>query len=147
MTSFETEWAQLKQDAATRTALRLASAEGATGGSSGDVRSKRSAWTAAANGVGELRTGTAEARTALGKGQEGLGTEAGVESAAAQAVVFRSWDAYLTKVSGRCTAITEQLRKAGGDLHGNDEAVKQEFDRLKAAYEDTPAVGGGSGDR
>ncbi|RDG38982.1 hypothetical protein [Streptomyces corynorhini] len=143
MTSFETEWTRLKQDAATRSVRRLASADAAAaGGGSGDVKSTKSAWTAAGNGVGGLRAGITEARSALDRGQEGLRTAGGVGSAAAQAVVFRSWDAYLKKVSGRCTALAQQLRTAGSDLHGSDKAVEQDFARLRAAYEDTPAVGG-----
>ncbi|MEV7424486.1 hypothetical protein [Streptomyces sp. NPDC091212] len=147
MTSFAAEWERLKQDAA----VRAGAGVGAHG--SGDVTSSGSAWTAAGNGVGRLEGGIARARRELEKGQEALGTGAvdaeggGVESAAAQAAVFRSWDGYLEKVAGRVAELQEQLKKAGSDLRGDDKAVGRDFDRLGIAYEDTPATGGSGGGR
>ncbi|MEW1723197.1 hypothetical protein [Streptomyces sp. NPDC093109] len=138
MTAFDTEWNQLKQDAAARSG-------------SGEVRSTRSAWTAAGNEVGLLGAGIAKARGELDKGQEslGAGNDAGVECAVAhaQAQLHRSWHAYLAKVSARCAAITEQLKRAGGELHGDDKAIGRSFEQLRGAYEDTPALGGHDGSR
>ncbi|MEU8996980.1 hypothetical protein AB0952_22910 [Streptomyces caniferus] len=146
--SWDDEWAALKREAADGRGLQLASAgggswQGGSGDGSGDVKSKRSVWTTAGREVQSLRGDIAKALTKLEDEQQGLGAGAsGVQSAAAQQDVYRSWKRYLEALSGRCGAIQAQMEKAGGALYGNDAAVKGSFSKLSQKYEDTPAVGG-----
>lgn len=117
--------------------------QGDSGGGSGDLKSKRSAWTTAGREVQSLRGDIKKALTKLQADQQGLSTGgSGVQSSAAQQEVYRSWKRYLEALSGRCGAIQAQMEKAGGELYGNDAAVKGSFSKLSQQYQDTPAVGG-----
>ncbi|WP_256338742.1 hypothetical protein [Streptomyces sp. 2112.3] len=107
------------------------------------MKSKRSAWTTAGREVQSLRGDIKKALTKLQADQQGLSTGgSGVQSSAAQQEVYRSWKRYLEALSGRCGAIQAQMEKAGGELYGNDAAVKGSFSKLSQQYQDTPAVGG-----
>ncbi|MFE1172136.1 hypothetical protein [Streptomyces sp. NPDC058773] len=145
--SWDDEWAALKREAAEGRGLQLASAgggswQGGSGDSSGGLKSKRSAWTTVGRDVQSLRGDIKKALTKLEEGQQGLGTGgSGVQSAAAQQDVHRSWKRYLEALSGRCGAVQARMEKAGGELYGNDAAVKGSFSKLSHQYKDTPAVG------
>ncbi|WP_206442001.1 hypothetical protein [Streptomyces boncukensis] len=136
--------------------LRLASAggkpgwagggDGADGGESG-VKSEKSAWTEAGNGVNALRGNIKKALARMEKEQAGLGAgaEAGdLQCAAAQRELHRSWTGYLKKVSGRCGTLRGCLEGAGSGHHHNNQAVADSFAALDKKYADTPAVGGGT---
>lgn len=146
--SWDEEWAALKREAGEGRGLRLASADGdawqgGSDGGSGDLKSKRSAWTTAGREVQSLRGDIKKALAKLEQDQQGLGTGGtGVQSAAAQQDVYRSWKRYLEALSGRCGAVQARMEKAGGELYGKDAAVKGSFSKLSQQYEDTPAVGG-----
>lgn len=142
--SWDEEWAALKREAGEGRGLRLASAGGGgSDGGSGDLKSKRSVWTTAGREVQSLRGDIKKALAKLEQEQQGLGTGgSGVQSAAAQQDVYRSWKRYLEALSGRCGAVQARMEKAGGELYGNDAAVKGSFSKLSQQYADTPAVGG-----
>ncbi|MEV6046314.1 MULTISPECIES: hypothetical protein [Streptomyces] len=139
MGSFEEEWAQLKRDAV---AMRLAGA-GQGGAGTPDVKGSRSAWTTAGNAVEGLAGDVRRAQGALDRGQQGLVTGGGVESAAAQSDLYQSWKTYLDMVAGRCGRLRGGLERAGSDLFLTDKGVLGLFDAIKTHdNEDTPAVGG-----
>ncbi|MFD7337130.1 hypothetical protein ACFV98_14130 [Streptomyces violascens] len=141
MASFAAEWAQLKEAAAERASMRLASAGGGDNGA-GDLRSDRAVWNAAGNGVGLLAGSSKKALTGLDDGQQGLGADVGVESAAAQREVHQTWQKYLRALDGRCEGLQDLLSKAGSDHYKSDHEIESAVAALKVQYEDTPAVGG-----
>ena len=163
--SVEEQWAQLKQQPSAGSELHLASADGGTDGGadapdwertgskpSGGITSSKTAWTQAAEGIGALSKNIPKAMTELEREQPGSGpasgagsTSSGVQSAAAQQDVYRSWKRYLQDVSERCSALQERLDKAGNDQYKTDQAIRGAFNRMADAYEDTPAVGGSGG--
>ncbi|MFI6701748.1 hypothetical protein ACIBJC_22750 [Streptomyces sp. NPDC050509] len=108
------------------------------------MKTDKAAWTAAGDGVGLLRADIKRSGTALEQGQSGLVTAGGVESAAAQKQLYRSWKDYLADVNGRCGRLSELLEKTGNDEYKNDEAVQSAFRQLGGQYQDTPATGGQS---
>ncbi|MFE9637119.1 hypothetical protein [Streptomyces sp. NPDC006463] len=145
MTSFDREWAGLKQDAAAGTQMRLASAssDGGSGGS-GDLKSDKAVWNRASQDLGGLATSVKTARTGLEDGQKGA-AQPGVESATAQAELYESWKTYLDGLSGKCTGLQGPLEKAGTGQYENDEAIKGGFAQIDGQYKDTPATGGSGG--
>ncbi|WP_190127636.1 hypothetical protein [Streptomyces mashuensis] len=140
MSSFASEWAQLKREATADAGMHLAGVGGNSGGS-GWVSSDRKAWSAAGHGVGRLAGNVKTALTGLEDGQKGANAS-GVQSAVAQAEVYETWKTYLNALSGRCGQIQGRLEKAGNGQYKNDEAIKTDFDGMEAMYKDTPAVGG-----
>lgn len=141
--SFEAEWAQFKQDAAGRT--RLNSADGEPAGGAEGLKSSKSAWRKAGESVGSLREGIGKALAKLDEGQKGLGEGDGCQTAAAQRAVLESWKRYAKDVSKRCGELRKAMEQTGHDLANVDEAIKEDVERLKGKYKDTPAVGGRSG--
>ncbi|MCQ8191506.1 hypothetical protein [Streptomyces rugosispiralis] len=141
--TFAQEWTQLKQNAAGR--MRLDSAETESTGGAGDLKSSQAAWRRAGEGVGSLREGIRKALTKLDEGQKGLGKDAGCQTAAAQQAVLDSWKRYAKDVSKRCGELRKAMEQTGHDHANIDQAVKDEVDKLKTKYEDTPAVGGRTG--
>ncbi|WP_282796906.1 hypothetical protein [Streptomyces sp. CC224B] len=141
------EWEQLKSDVAARhtTRMQLNQTEPASPGDSGTLVSDRPTWARAGHDVGSLREGIGRALTALAEGQNGVGSEGGCRTAAAQKEVHDSWQRYVKSVSRRCGRIAGLLEKVGNDQVRTDEAVMAEIGSLRVAYEDTPAVGGGTG--
>lgn len=151
MSTFESEWAQMKREASGGTRMSLAGAgdkpdweqEG-----SGRVRSSKNVWTEAGQGVGKLQGNIKTALTKLEEEQKGLGagseTGGGIESAAAQRELYLSWKRYLKGVSGKCGTFQDRLQKAGDHYYENDAAIERAFDRLDGLYKDTKPVGGES---
>ncbi|MEV0281615.1 hypothetical protein AB0I22_35235 [Streptomyces sp. NPDC050610] len=142
MAAFTEEWAQLKQESSKAAGMTLASA--GDGGGADGLKSDRAAWSAAAQGVGDIARKVSKALGELEKGQKGLGagTGAGVLSTVAQRDLYASWKRYLEDVFGRCDALEEPLRKAGDAHFKNDEDTKSAFTAVGEKYKETPAVGG-----
>lgn len=145
--TFAEEWAQIKHQVSTGSGMTLdgtdaSSANAFGGGGAGGVKSKRSAWTKAAHGVGELGGNAKKALTTLEDGQGDMGGGKGVLSAAAQKRVYHSWHRYLEGVSGRCNAIKGLLEKASTAHSTNDQGIQSGFDKLAKRYADTSATGG-----
>ncbi|MQS39311.1 hypothetical protein [Streptomyces katsurahamanus] len=109
----------------------------------GGLKSSQRAWLAAGDGVGALR---GRVRTALGKledGQSGLGDPDGCLSAAAQKELYASWKTYAENVGKRCASLQKTLERVGHEQLMTDAGVQAEIDRVRLAYADTDAVGGG----
>ncbi|MEV8527888.1 hypothetical protein AB0451_27670 [Streptomyces sp. NPDC052000] len=140
MASFAAEWAQLKEAAAERSSMQLASASGGNGGEG--LRSDRSVWNAVGDDVGRLAGNSKKALTVLDDGQRGLGAGAGVESAAAQRELHQSWQKYLRALGGRCDGLQDLLCKAGSDHYKNDHEIQAALAAVQVQYRDTPAVVG-----
>lgn len=144
------EWEQIKAEAAARGSTQTelnqppTDAPGGTpvGEASGDLKSDKKAWATAGESVTGLHSGMGKALTKLEEGQAGLGDLAGCRSAAAQRELYESWKKYIGDVRRRCEVLGGLLERAGHDLSKSDAAVKEELDRLKAHYQDTPPVGG-----
>ncbi|MEW2136880.1 hypothetical protein AB0892_09820 [Streptomyces sp. NPDC005409] len=148
MTTFDTEWAGLKQQAASGVEMRLASAAAAPdgGGGNGDLTSDRAVWNRASQDLGGLSTSIKGALGALETGQKGAAVE-GVQSATAHQELYQSWKTYLESLSGKCTSLQGPLEKAGKGQYDNDEAIKGGFAQINGQYKDTPATGGSGGGR
>ncbi|MFI6205639.1 hypothetical protein ACIBAI_04480 [Streptomyces sp. NPDC051041] len=145
------EWERLKAAAAERQSAdtrlnSVTSGQGAAGGggsgNSGRLRSSKSAWNRAGQGVGSLQEDIGKAMTKLEDGQKGLTDGAGCLTTAAQREVYGSWERYVKRVSGRCGKLAGIMEKVGSDLLKTDEAIRDEIAKLKAEYRDTPAAGG-----
>ncbi|CAL9428207.1 hypothetical protein [Streptomyces sp. enrichment culture] len=144
------EWEQLKTEAVERQSSRMrlnqvpasGPSGGEGGGPSGDLRTRKQAWTRAGEGVKGLKTDISEGLRKLEAGQSGVAESAGCLSAAAQKDVYESWKAYVGKVSGRCGAVGGLLERAGSDLAMTDKAIEAEFAKVRAQYQDTEPVGG-----
>ncbi|MFD9907037.1 hypothetical protein [Streptomyces sp. NPDC059063] len=138
------EWEQLKADAVARhsTQMQLNQTEPSTGGDSGTLVSNKAAWNKAGHEVRSFRESIGKAVSALNDGQNGLGSDSGCRTAAAQKEVHTSWEGYVKKVSGRCGRLAGLLEKVGSDQMKTDEAIMVEIGNLKVAYSDTPAIGG-----
>lgn len=138
------EWEQSKAAAAERyTAhMRLNQLPADQGGDAPDLISNRPAWAKAGGDIGALREDISKATAQLRDGQAGLGSDAGCLTAAAQKDVHASWEAYTTKVAGRCGKLSGLLVKAGNDQSETDQSIKAQIATLGAMYADTPAVGG-----
>lgn len=148
MTSFDTEWASLKQQTAGGPEMHLASAApdggggGGGGGGNADLKSDKAVWNRAGQDLGGLSTSIKTSMTGLEDGQKGA-AQTGVESSAAQGELYQSWKTYLDSLSGKCTALQGALDKAGAGQYENDEAIKGGFAQIDGQYKDTPATGGG----
>ncbi|MEU9087791.1 hypothetical protein [Streptomyces sp. NPDC048357] len=149
MTSFDAEWAGLKQSTAAGTQMRLASAapDGGGGGGGGeDLKSDLAVWKKGSEDVGELVTAVRKALTEFETGQKGAAVT-GVESAAAQGELYTSWKTYLDSLVGKCTTLQGPMISAGKGQVANDETLRGDFARMNDTYKDTPATGGTSGGR
>ncbi|GAA2248965.1 hypothetical protein GCM10010232_40550 [Streptomyces amakusaensis] len=144
------EWEQIKAGVAERqsggTQLNQLSAEtgSSAGAGTGGLKSSKKAWLSAGEGVGSLRGPLGTALGKLADGQAGLGEGEGCLSAAAQKELYVSWKRYAEDVGKRCGSLQKIMEQVGHDQLRTDEAVKGEFDRVKSAYADTAAVGGGA---
>ncbi|OEJ96062.1 hypothetical protein [Streptomyces thermolilacinus] len=144
------EWEQLKTEAAERQSSRMRlnqlpasdPAGGEGGGSSGDLRTRKQAWTRAGEGVKGLKADISEGLKKLAAGQSGVAESSGCQSAAAQKELYDSWRSYVGKVSERCGTVGGLLERAGSDLAMPDKAIEEEFARVRAQYQDTEPVGG-----
>ncbi|WP_327416134.1 hypothetical protein [Streptomyces sp. NBC_01233] len=149
MTSFDAEWAGLKQGPASDAQMRLACAapDGGGGGSGGeDLKSDMAVWKKGSQDVGELVTAIKKALTGFETGQKGSAVT-GVESAAAQGELYQSWKTYLDGLVGKCTTLQGPMISAGKGQVSNDETLRGDFARMTDAYKDTPATGGNDGGR
>ncbi|MFF8266294.1 hypothetical protein ACF059_02765 [Streptomyces sp. NPDC016562] len=148
MTSFDTEWAGLKQGTAADAQMRLASAAPDGGGGSGgeDLKSDMAVWKKGSEDVGELVTAIRTALTGFETGQKGAAVT-GVESATAQGELYQSWKTYLDGLVGKCTTLQGPMISAGKGQVSNDETLRGDFARLDDRYKDTPATGGNDGGR
>lgn len=150
MTSFDAEWAGLKQGTPTGAQMRLASAapDGGGGGGSGgeDLKSVMTVWKKGSEDVGLLVTGIRKALTDFEAGQKGAAVT-GVESATAQTELYQSWKTYLDGLVGKCTSLQGPMVSAGKGQVSNDEALRGDFARMNETYKDTPATGGNHGGR
>ncbi|MEU7556227.1 hypothetical protein AB0B01_28525 [Streptomyces sp. NPDC044571] len=145
MTSFDTEWAGLKQQTAGGAQMHLASTAaadgGGGGGGDGDLTSDKAVWNRASQDLGGLATSIKTAVTSLENGQKGAALT-GVESATAQQELYQSWKTYLDSLAGKCTSLQGPLEKAGTGQYANDEDIKGGFAQINGQYKDTPATGG-----
>ncbi|CAL9290841.1 hypothetical protein [Streptomyces sp. SudanB25_2051] len=144
------EWEQLKTEAAERQLTRMQLNQlpgsdpsgGGGGGSSGVVRTRMKAWSQAGAGVNGLKADIGQGLRKLEEGQSGVGDTSGCQSAAAQKELYDSWKSYVGKLSGRCGTVGGLLERAGRDLAMTDQAIEDEFAKVRAQYQDTEAVGG-----
>lgn len=138
------EWEQLKAEVAERHAaqMQLNQVPLDPGGGTGTLVSNKAAWSQAGQDVGSFREDISKALGKLSDGQEGLGTDAGCQTAGAQKEVYDSWARYVKSVSRRCEKLAGVLKKTGTDQLKTDEAVMVEIGNLKVEYGDTPAAGG-----
>ncbi|MEU9164907.1 hypothetical protein AB0D29_32105 [Streptomyces sp. NPDC048424] len=148
MTSFDAEWAGLKQGTPSGAQMRLASAapDGGGGGGGEDLKSDLAVWKKGSEDVGELVTAVKKALTEFETGQKGAAVT-GVESAAAQGELYTSWKTYLDSLVGKCTRLQGPMISAGKGQVSNDETLRGDFARMNDTYKDTPATGGNDGGR
>ncbi|MFJ6756578.1 hypothetical protein ACIQNK_16360 [Streptomyces sp. NPDC091273] len=148
MTSFDAEWAGLKQGTPSGAQMRLASAapDGSGGGGGEDLKSDLAVWKKGSEDVGELVTAVKKALTEFETGQKGAAVT-GVESAAAQGELYTSWKTYLDSLVGKCTTLQGPMISAGKGQVSNDETLRGDFARMNDTYKDTPATGGNDGGR
>lgn len=131
MSTFNDEWLDLKEGATQR--LRLANAgSGGDGESEGapDVRSSQSGWANASKAVRGLRKGVKKALDSLETSQHGAGPKGavgGLQSAAAQRELCKTWAAYVDAVDRRCGELAGKLSTAGDQHHRNDAAKAGSF--------------------
>ncbi|MEU1806219.1 hypothetical protein [Streptomyces sp. NPDC019937] len=148
MATFDEEWAQFKRQASADSGMNLASADGPPDWKSGQgrLKSKKPAWKTAGNSVGSLQSDIKKALAKLELEQKDLGagtdTGSGVHSAAVERELYRSWNRYLSDLSGRCAKLQDLLEKAGDSFYKNDEAIRGAFSGLTDRYKDTRRVGG-----
>ncbi|MFF0745558.1 hypothetical protein ACFYVL_34670 [Streptomyces sp. NPDC004111] len=138
------EWEQLKAATAEQhtTQMQLNQVDPGVGGNTGTLVANKAAWAKAGQDVGSLREGIGQALGKLSDGQNGLGADAGCETAAAQKEVHTSWERYVKSVNKRCESLAGLLTKVGNDQVRTDQEVRTEIGKLKVDYDDTPAVGG-----
>ncbi|MFF0461105.1 hypothetical protein [Streptomyces mexicanus] len=148
------EWERLKSTAVERHSMRMRLNQlpadrggrgSAGGGATGTLRSDQAAWSAAGQGVGDLRDNIAKALAKLQEGQTGL-TRGGSLTAAAQKSVHDSWERRVKDISALCGGLADVLEKAGNDQLRTDEAIKAEIAELRVGSEDVAAADG-SGSR
>ncbi|MFF9347355.1 hypothetical protein [Streptomyces sp. NPDC014734] len=143
MSSFDTEWTQLKQGVV-RARTNLASTTVAGGAGDADLVSDKKVWNRVGRDVGGLAVNTDKAGNALKAAQEGAAATS-LESAAAQQELCQSWTRYLKDLTGKCRSLQGLLEKAGKDQYDNDQDFADELARLSGRYKDTPATGGSDG--
>ncbi|MEV5431237.1 hypothetical protein [Streptomyces sp. NPDC052701] len=140
------EWEQLKAAAAERHSARMQlnqlPADQGGSGAHDRLRSDKKAWSAAGEGVGDLRDDIGKALTKLENGQTGLDKGSGCLTAVAQKSVYDSWERRMKDIGELCGGLAGVLEKAGSDQIRTDEAIKAEMARLKVHSEGTSAPDG-----
>ncbi|WP_019546966.1 hypothetical protein [Streptomyces sulphureus] len=133
MSTFDDEWVDLKDRATQRLQLANAGSEGGGGsGAAPDVKSSQSGWAAASKAVRGLRKGVKKALGELETSQRGAGPKGavgGLQSAAAQRELYRTWEAYVDAVDRRCGELAGKLSTADEQHHTNDAAKASSFRR------------------
>ncbi|WP_208882770.1 hypothetical protein [Streptomyces armeniacus] len=129
-----------------RTSLASAG-NGGDGGPWGSMKSDKTLWTGASDGVGSLQ-GTLKKGTAkLTEHQAGLGasdrTVTGFLTGSAQMTVYESWERYLDLISRECGELKGKLEKAGDDHYKNEEAIKHAFEQQQTKPVESDPGGGG----
>ena len=148
------EWEQLKASAIDRRSAQMqlnslpmdpgGSGTSGTGAPSGKLRSDKKAWSAASEGVGELRDTAGKALTKLEDSQTGLGKGSGCLTAAAQKGVYDSWERRVKDISDLCDGLAGVLEKAGNDQLRTDQSIKAEIAKLRV-HSEGGSVADGSG--
>ncbi len=148
------EWEQLKATAIDRHSARMqlnslpmdpgGGGTSSAGTPSGKLRSDKKAWSAAGEGVGELRDTAGKALTKLEDGQTGLDKGSGCLTAAAQKGVYDSWERRVKDISELCDGLAGVLEKAGNDQLRTDQSIKAEIAKLRVRSEGG-SVADGSG--
>jgi hypothetical protein len=144
------EWEQLKAAAAERQSTRmqlnqLPADQGGTGGGgtygppSGRLRSDKSAWSEAGEGLGELKTSIGKALTKLEESQTGLDKGSACLTAAAQKAVFDSWERRVNDIDEWCAGLAGVLEKTGNDQLRTDQAIEAEIAALSVGSKDASA--------
>jgi hypothetical protein len=146
------EWEQLKATAVDRNSARmqlnqLPADQGGGGTSSagtpsGKLRSDKKAWSAAGEGVGELRDTAGKALTKLEDSQTGLDKGSGCLTAAAQKGVYDSWERRFKDISDLCDGLAGVLEKAGNDQLRSDHSIKAGIAKLRVRSEGGSAADG-----
>lgn len=149
MTSFDEEWAQIKQDVSGQ--MQLAGAGEDEWGDSSELASSRKAWTSAAEGVRGLRSSLRTAKSTLDtktEGSGGAGSE-GFWCSVSLGQLLTSWGDQLDLIGRECGEFAGKLEKAGSDHYANDEAVRDAFKEQLSKPQDSaypqgrgPAQGG-----
>ncbi|GJF19081.1 MULTISPECIES: hypothetical protein [Streptomyces] len=142
------EWEQLKAAAAERQSAhmrlnQLPDGQGGAGGTygppSGRLRSDKSAWSKAGEGLEELRTNIGKALTKLEESQTGLGKASAFLTAAAQKGVFDSWQRRVKDIDELCDGLAGVLEKTGSDQLRTDQAIEAEIAALGVGSKDASA--------
>ncbi|MFH9731396.1 hypothetical protein [Streptomyces sp. NPDC017260] len=147
------EWEQLKAAAVERQSAHMqlnqlpadqgGSGEGgAYGPPSGKLRSDKSAWSKAGEGLGEVQTNIGKALSKLGASQTGLDEGSAFLTAAAQKGVFDSWERRVKDIDEWCEGLAGVLEKTGNDQLRTDQAIEAEIAALSAGSEDASADDG-----
>ncbi|MBQ0828646.1 hypothetical protein [Streptomyces tagetis] len=150
------EWEQLKAAAAERQSAhtqlnQLPADQGGTspsatyGPPSGRLRSDKTAWSKAGEGLGELRTGMGKALKKLEDAQTGLDKKGAFLTATAQLGVFDSWERRAKDIGEWCDGLAGVLEKTGNDQLRTDEAIRAEIAALSAGGQDGSASHGSDG--
>jgi hypothetical protein len=145
------EWEQLKaaaeeQQSAHMRLNQLPADQGGTtssgtyGPPAGKLRSDKTVWSKAGEGVGDLRDNVGKALTKLEDKQTGLDRETGCLTAAAQQSVHDSWRRRLEDVSELCDGLAGVLKKTGNDQLRTDAAIKAEIAGLRVTSDDAPTA-------
>ncbi|MBB5937984.1 hypothetical protein [Streptomyces zagrosensis] len=142
--TFNQEWEQLKKDASDR--LQLASA-GVTKGDNGrgELRSSRTAWNQASQGVGSVIGIMRSAVGGLTEGQRGAGggdaAMEGLLSAVTQGSVYRSWQRKIELLHRECDELKGKLEKSGNAFYYTDSAIKDAFTEQQTRPDEKPDTG------
>ncbi|MFB7180662.1 hypothetical protein ACFCYI_23525 [Streptomyces sp. NPDC056257] len=134
-TDLPARWQELFGEPA---AMRLASADGPTGGNGGggggggeDLAHAGGPWSKAAVAAGELRITTAEGLGRMAAAHEGVeaGT-AGLAATAALAAVRASWEKRVAAVRDECGSVQSALRNVAREIGEIDENNRLRFSYL-----------------
>ncbi len=147
------EWEQLKAAAAERQSAhmqlnQLPTERGGGGGGvtygppSGRLRSDKSAWSKAGEGVSELRTNLGRALIELEDSQTGLDKTSAFLTAAAVKGVFDSWERRVRDIDEWCDGLAGVLEKTGNDQLRTDQAIEAEIAALNVGSKDASAAHG-----
>ncbi|MEV7792600.1 hypothetical protein AB0O68_11520 [Streptomyces sp. NPDC087512] len=147
------EWEQLKTAVAERGPAhmqlnQLPADQGGTGAGgthgppSGRLRSDKSAWSKAGEGLGELRTNLGKALTKLEESQTGLAKGSASLAVGAQKGVFDSWKRRVKDIDEWCEGLAGVLEKTGNDQLRTDQAIEAEIAALSVGSKDASAAHG-----
>ncbi|MFF5974574.1 hypothetical protein ACFY7C_23940 [Streptomyces sp. NPDC012769] len=108
-------------------AVRRQQSSGPSGGA-GELRRSGGPWTRASATAGALGTSTETARSALGRGHEGVAAGgAGLTAVAALAGLRKSWEERLAAVRDECEALRGALLTVAREMGETDTAVGNSF--------------------